>query len=251
MVGPLVVDADGAVQRVCARSLPTLTQALVYALYLHRLPYIGARLAQRLMSPYDLADAQEVGAISGAAMFARRSVIEEIGGFDEVFLHTAEGACRSLPTAQTARRTNLLLAAGPHRALRWPKRCARARACGDDGVYQHAGYFRRSGGRASALAYRLIVQVIQMPLLLLVGVGKALLLAGFRRTAQAFQVRSGDLALAGRRLGSMPGGPRAVSGRRPADDDLVDRQDPFSCALAGCGSRPLAKLRSLADAEGF
>ena len=173
MADPLVVDADGAVQRVCARSLPTLTQALVYALYLHRLPYIGARLARRLMSPYDLADAQEVGAISGAAMFARRSVIEEIGGFDEVFLHTAEDVDLCLRLRQRGGRIFYLPQAhivhfGGQSAARAP---ARAATMG----FITARVLRRSGGRVSALAYRLIVQMIQMPLLLLVGVGKALL----------------------------------------------------------------------------
>jgi GT2 family glycosyltransferase len=174
MVGPRLVGPDGGVQRVCARSLPTLTQALFYALYLHRLPHVGARLAQRLMSPYDLDDAQEVGAISGAAMFARRSAIEEIGGFDEVFLHTAEDVDLCLRLKQRGGRIFYLPQArivhfGGQSAAFAP---ARAATMGFISMHE---YFRRSGGRASALAYRLIVQVIQMPLLLLVGFAKALL----------------------------------------------------------------------------
>lgn len=174
MVGPLLVAADGEVQRVCARSLPTLSQALFSALYLHRLPYVGQRLAQRLMSPYDLAEAQEVGAISGAAMFARRSAIEAINGFDEVFLHTAEDVDLCLRLRQRGGRIFYLPQArvvhfGGQSAARAPTRTATM------GFISMHEYFRRSGGRASALAYRLIVQVIQMPLLLLVGCVKAVL----------------------------------------------------------------------------
>ena len=130
------------------------------------------------MSPYDLDDGQEVGAISGAAMFARRSVIEEIGGFDEVFLHTAEDVDLCLRLKQRGGRIFYLPQArivhfGSQSAALAPTRAATM------GFISMHEYFRRSGGRPSALAYRLIVQVIHMPLMLLVGFAKALLSQDF------------------------------------------------------------------------
>src|SRR4051794_8456762 len=48
VVGPRLVDPDGTVQRVCARNPPRVTLELFTALYLHRLPFIGLRIENRL-----------------------------------------------------------------------------------------------------------------------------------------------------------------------------------------------------------
>jgi GT2 family glycosyltransferase len=173
IVGPRLVDANGNVQRVCARTLPTLTLTLFGALYLHRLPFVGSRLSQRLISPYDLARAQEVGAISGAAMFARRAAIEQVGGFDEAFLHTAEDVDLCVRVRQDGYRIFYLPDAqvvhfGGQSAAVAPVRTETM------GFLSMEEYFRRSQGRLHSAAYRVIVQVVQMPMLLLVGLGKTL-----------------------------------------------------------------------------
>ncbi len=174
VVGPRLIGSDGEIQRVCARSLPTITLTLLDALYLHRLPFIGSRLKDRLISPYDLDKAQEVEALSGAAMFARRHVIEQLGGFDEAFLHTAEDVDLCLRLRQNGARIFYLSEAkiihfgGQSTALA----PVRAGTMGFISMYE---YFRRWRGGLYAELYRLIVQGIQMPMLLLVGFGKSLI----------------------------------------------------------------------------
>jgi GT2 family glycosyltransferase len=172
IVGPRLVDPDGTIQQACARTMPTLTLTLFHALYLHRLPTVGRIIEKRLISPYDLERTQEVDAISGAAMVARRSVIERLGGFDEVFLHTSEDVDLCLRARELGLR--IVYVADAH-VLHLGGRSrqqapVRAEAMGVISTFE---YFKRSRGSAYARAYRLSVQLIQMPLLLAVGVGKA------------------------------------------------------------------------------
>jgi GT2 family glycosyltransferase len=174
MVGPRLVGSDGTVQPACARTLPTVTLELFGALYLHRLPFIGRRLNNRLISPYDLGQEQEVDAISGAAIFARREILAQLGGFDESFLHTAEDMDLCLRLRQSGSRifflanSDVLHYGGQSRDLA-PVRT------GVLAFISMGEFFHRSRGQLHALMYRLIVRVIKMPMLLLVGVGKALL----------------------------------------------------------------------------
>jgi GT2 family glycosyltransferase len=172
MVGPRLVGPNGAVQRICARTLPTVTLTLFGALYLHRLPYVGRRLNDRLLSPYDLDRSQEVDAISGAAMLGRKETIEKLHGFDETFLYTAEDIdlCRRL--RQSGARIFYLADAEVVHFGGQSSALASVRT-GTMSIISTHEYFQRWEGSLHAAVYRLIVKTIQMPLLLLVGVGKS------------------------------------------------------------------------------
>jgi GT2 family glycosyltransferase len=172
VVGPRLMDPSGGIQPECARTLPTITLTLFDALYLHRLPFIGSRVRNHLISPYDLDEQQEVEALSGAAMLGRREIIQQLGGFDEIFLHTGEDVDLCLRLKQNGFRIFYLADAeivhfgGQSAALA----SVRAESMGFLSMHE---YFKRSRGRLHAELYRLIVQGIRMPLLLLVGLGKA------------------------------------------------------------------------------
>jgi GT2 family glycosyltransferase len=173
MVGPRLVNPDGTVQRACARTSPTVTLALFGALYLHRLPYVGRRLNDRLVSPYELNDSQEVEVVSGAAMLARKEAIENLHGFDETFLHTAEDTDLCLRLRTTGARIFYLADAevlhfGGQSTALVPVRA------GIMSIISMWHFLRRTRGPLHAGAYRLIVQLIQMPLLLLVGAAKSI-----------------------------------------------------------------------------
>jgi GT2 family glycosyltransferase len=174
MLGPRLVSPDGSVQPACARTFPTVTLALFAALYLHRLPYAGRRLNDRLVSPYELDKNQEVDVVSGAAMLARREEIENLHGFDETFLHTAEDTDLCLRLRKTGARIFYLADAevlhfGGQSAALVP---VRAGIMSFISMWQ---FFLRTRGWLYAGAYRLIVQLIQMPLLILVGAVKSIL----------------------------------------------------------------------------
>lgn len=173
MVGPRLVFPDGTVQRVCARRLPTVGMTLFEALYLHRVPLFGSRLNDRLISPYDLNDSREVEAISGASMLARRPVVDDLGGFDESFMHTGEDMDLCLRFQQQGSRIFYLADAEVIHFGGQSSSLASVRA-GTMSILSMGYYFRRSRGRLHAWTYQLIVQVIKMPMLLLVGTMKAL-----------------------------------------------------------------------------
>lgn len=174
MVGPRLILPDGRVQRECARRLPTLGLTLFEAFYLHRFPLWGARWNQRLISPYDLDETREVEAISGAAMFARRRVLQELGGFDESFMHTGEDMDLCL---RLRRRGSRIWYAHDAEVVHfWERSSSRAwiRA-GTMSIISMGNYFRRSRGPLHAWTYRLIVQLIKMPMYVLIGATRAVL----------------------------------------------------------------------------
>jgi GT2 family glycosyltransferase len=173
VVGPRLIDPDGTVQRVCACRLPSLALTLFEAMYLHRVPAIGRRIKDRLVSPYDLDKSQEVDAISGAAMFARREAVLAVAGFDESFLHTAEDMDLCLRLRANGSRILYLADAEVVHFGGRSVALATSRASTMSIMSMYV-YFRRSRGRLYGFAYKLIVQLVQMPMLLLVGITKAI-----------------------------------------------------------------------------
>jgi GT2 family glycosyltransferase len=172
-VGPRLLDADGAVQPICARMLPSLSLALFHSLYIHRLPILGDRLQNRLISPYDLDQSQEVEAISGAAMLVRRNGLEIVGGFDESFLYTAEDIDLCMRLRRRVGRVFYLADAEVVHFGGQSSAQAFSRA-GTMSILSTAAYFERSQGRRHALVYRLSIQFFHTPALLLVGLVKFL-----------------------------------------------------------------------------
>ena len=171
MVGPRLTLPDGSVQPECARRLPRLPLALFEALYLHRVPHVGPVIRKRLVSTYDLDRSQEVEAISGAAMLARRATFIAVDGFDETFLHTAEDAdlCARI-RARGGRIQYLAEAEVVH--LQGQSTAQAVARTGAMAIFSAGTYFERSYGRRQARAYRLTVKCVQMPMFLLVGLIK-------------------------------------------------------------------------------
>lgn len=79
-VGPKLLNSDGSIQKELA-NFPTLLSQLLILLRLHRFPLIS-----NLAYPnFNYDKTQEAEHLMGAALMVRRSVFEEIGGFDEKF----------------------------------------------------------------------------------------------------------------------------------------------------------------------
>jgi GT2 family glycosyltransferase len=179
LVGPRLVSPDGSPQWVAARRPPSPALMLFGALYLHRVPLVGRGLRGRMVEHYDLTASQEVEAISGAAMLGRRHVLQDVSGFDETFLYTGEDIDLCLRLTERGSRIYYLADAvivhfgGQSSSQAWAR-------SGTLGVLSTERYLARFHGRAHALTYRLIVQVVQMPLMVLVGFAKALLGRGDR-----------------------------------------------------------------------
>lgn len=149
------------------------------ALYLHRLPLFGPRLLRRMVESYDLNVSQEVVAISGAAMLGRRDVLQELNGFDETFLYTGEDIDLCLRLRERGSKIFYLSDAvivhfgGQSSSQAWAR-------SGTLGVLSTERYLIRFHGRPQATAYRLVVKLVQMPMMVLIGVAKTFLGRGDR-----------------------------------------------------------------------
>jgi GT2 family glycosyltransferase len=174
MVGPRLVSPDGTVQPECRP--PSVQLTLFHALYLHRVPFVN-RLNNRQGDADSLNDTREVEAVSGAAMLARRRVIDELHGFDDSFLYTCEDIDLCL---RLRARGSRILYLGDAEVVHFSGQSsaqASVRA-GTMSVLSTGQYFERAHGGLQALAFRLIVQFLQMPLMIAVGVVKAVLRRG-------------------------------------------------------------------------
>jgi GT2 family glycosyltransferase len=174
MVGPRLVSANGVAQS--SVRLPSIPMTLFNALYLHRAPVIG-RLAGHRQSERDPSRNHEVEAIVGAAMLARRVALNELRGFDESFLYTCEDLDLCLRLRGRGSRIFYLADAEVIHFVEQSSAQAWARS-GAMSVLSTGWYFQRSRGTLHALVFRLIVQVVQMPIMVAVGVVKAVLHRG-------------------------------------------------------------------------
>jgi N-acetylglucosaminyl-diphospho-decaprenol L-rhamnosyltransferase len=82
ILGAQLLDADGDVQRSCARA-PTATTLLLHALFLDRL--FPAFVPPHFLTEWDHGDTRAVDQVMGAFLLIRRSLFERLGGFDERF----------------------------------------------------------------------------------------------------------------------------------------------------------------------
>jgi GT2 family glycosyltransferase len=91
IVGPKLLLPNESVQLSCARRLPSIRSLLVLRAFdVARIPVIGPWAAKKLVCPYDTEECQDVEAISGAAMLARKAILRSLGGFDPYFVHYGE-----------------------------------------------------------------------------------------------------------------------------------------------------------------
>lgn len=100
LVGPRVVDSEGQVDPNCRRGFPTVLGILGAVTGTERV------VRWRPVRQYHLAwlrfdEAADVVSLSGAAMLARRSVLEEVGGFDNRFFMYGEDIDLCLRVART------------------------------------------------------------------------------------------------------------------------------------------------------
>jgi GT2 family glycosyltransferase len=90
-VGPNLRHPSGRPDNGSARRAYSLATALfIDALRLATVPLIGPYLYRRLVTPYDYATTQSVEAICGAAILARRDILQSLDGFGDMFLHCGE-----------------------------------------------------------------------------------------------------------------------------------------------------------------
>lgn len=85
VMGPRVLNADGSVQASCS-AFPSLRHLTMQTLGLTKL----ARLDGYRMTGWDRLSERQVDVISGAAMFVRRSAMDEVGFLDEDFFFYGE-----------------------------------------------------------------------------------------------------------------------------------------------------------------
>jgi N-acetylglucosaminyl-diphospho-decaprenol L-rhamnosyltransferase len=86
IVGAATLDPAGEYHVVSAGAEPSLRSAIGHFLFLGRLPILGRLFAPMYLPP--AAPSQLVDWVGGAALLARRSVFQAVGGFDEtMFLY--------------------------------------------------------------------------------------------------------------------------------------------------------------------
>jgi GT2 family glycosyltransferase len=179
VVGPCICNSSGDVQAGCARLSYTLSAALYCsALRLHALPVIGNLIRKKYISPYDYETTQEVEAVSGAAMLVRREVIDSIGGFGESFIHCGE----DIEFCYRLRKSNRKIwYISDAKIVHFGGRSSRqnlARVVVNNAL-SNQEFFRLCYGTRQAILYRIIVQGIEVPTILLLGLVKMLL--GYER----------------------------------------------------------------------
>jgi hypothetical protein len=91
VVGPKLLNPDGSLQRSCWRGYPSLSMALVDALYLWKIvPGLGW-VQQTEIAEQELDRVLVVDHVLGAAMLVRADIYRRVGGMDEgIFLFLEE-----------------------------------------------------------------------------------------------------------------------------------------------------------------
>jgi hypothetical protein len=84
IVGPKLEYADGSLQKSVRRFPDMWSQAMIL-LKLHNLFPSSGPVGKYYMSDFNYSKTQEVDQVMGAALFARRSVIEKVGFLDDTF----------------------------------------------------------------------------------------------------------------------------------------------------------------------
>lgn len=152
-VAPLLLRPDGSLEH-STFPFPSLRVAALTALggYQRLWPRLARRLA--LVGAWDHAEPREVDWAVGAALLMRRSVIEEIGGFDESFFMYAE----DLEWCWRARTAGWTIRFEPRAVVRHVGNASGAARFGRGRTRAHVHnsyrFYRRTHSATSTLAYR-------------------------------------------------------------------------------------------------
>jgi GT2 family glycosyltransferase len=193
IVGPKLIQKDGSIQISCARRTFSLGAVLWYeTLQMHRLPFIGKFFMRKFVSPYDFRTNQNVEAISGAAFLIRRDVFEKIGGFCETYFHCGEDIDLFFRTKQAGFDIRYFGSAevlhyGGQSTVQAPIRT------NINATLSNQEYFLRCHGPLSAICYRIISQLIRVPMLLASGLLKLILKGDVRHFKNCISMAIGLL----------------------------------------------------------
>lgn len=89
-VGCKLLNPDGSVQFICARTYPTLFNQFCYLMMINRLLPMSQMFSTVEMSYWDHRDSRDIDCLTGACIFARKIIIDDLKGFDEKFYMYAE-----------------------------------------------------------------------------------------------------------------------------------------------------------------
>jgi hypothetical protein len=186
MAGPRIHCADGSLAPTAARRTYSLAAALwLTSLRLDGVPLLGGWLRKRLMSPYDFNRTQPVEAISGAAMLVRRELLQRLDGFGECFSHCGEDIDLCVRVLRSGCGIYYVADATVWHYEGASRSKAPVRTEVNSLMSNHR-YFVRCFGRRHAFLFRLMVQGLAVPRLVIAGV---LRLLSRRESADEFRQR--------------------------------------------------------------
>ncbi len=172
MVGPAILTATSMISPVGARYLPRLkADLLLQALSLRSIPKMGEFLSRRLSYPYDLKITQEVEAISGACMLVRRAALTNVGYLNTNTFHYGEDIEWCL---RFRRKGWKVVYVADAKIIHYGGESSKQnqKQVRVDGKFSHQQYYMTRGGKLQALLFRMITQLIEVPVMVIVALYK-------------------------------------------------------------------------------
>ena len=177
-VGPNLRQPNGKPDNGAARRTYSLATAfLVDALRLQPVPLIGPYLYRRLVAPYDNGTTQSVEAICGAAILARREILQSLDGFGEMFLYCGEDMDLCFRIRRAGWEVWYVAAAEIVHLGGQSSKNAPVRTMVESTLSAEM-LFNRCHGKWQARCFRCIVKTIQVPVMIAAGVLKFIFLRG-------------------------------------------------------------------------
>jgi hypothetical protein len=155
-----------------ARRTYSLAAALfIDALRLGTVPLIGPSLYRRLVAPYDYTTTQRVEAICGAAILARREILQSQNGFGDMFLHCGEDLDLCFRIRKAGWEiwyiaTAMIIHLGGEGSKNAPVRTQ------VEAVLSNEMFFARCYGKWQARLFRWTIKMVQVPIMIAIGILK-------------------------------------------------------------------------------
>lgn len=90
-VGCKLIYNDGTIQYVCASNFPTPWNTLSSLFFLNRIFPNSEFFSARELDYWNHEDSRDIQCLSGACILARKTIIDELGGFDEnIFMYSED-----------------------------------------------------------------------------------------------------------------------------------------------------------------